>query len=312
MISSPSSNGNIKKANTDVQPVRLPTSETMQEKNKEDLFESYTGMMSHEFQTPLQTALMLIDLILNENPSELAIRYLKAMKTSLIMLLYLVSDILDMKAMMDEKFFAISGTFCPIEAFNQVIEATQSQASSKRINLKLKFVKSTEHKWEQINTFSSLVRIVDRLEEVALPEFMKGDKQRLQQILINMIKNAIKFTRTGIIMVVASHDSTENQLVVQVADSGKGIEANKIPTLCNQFGKLLRTAEMNSDGIGLGLMISKALIEVNEGKLYINSEGVQKGSVFTFTMRMYEISETVRSYQLYRGSKLKRLRSASS
>ena len=53
---------------------------------------------------------------------------------------------------------------------------------------------------------------------------------------------------------------------------------------------------MNSEGIGLGLMISKALIEVNEGKLHINSEGVEKGSVFTFTMRMYEISETVRSY----------------
>ena len=81
--------------------IRLPSSETMQEKNKEDLFESYTGMMSHEFQTPLQTSLMLLDLILNENPSELATKYLNAMKTSLIMLLYLVNDILDMKAMMD-------------------------------------------------------------------------------------------------------------------------------------------------------------------------------------------------------------------
>ena len=53
---------------------------------------------------------------------------------------------------------------------------------------------------------------------------------------------------------------------------------------------------MNSEGIGLGLMISKALIEVNEGKLYINSEGVNKGSVFTFTMRMYEIDQSVCSY----------------
>ena len=69
---------------------------------------------------------------------------------------------------------------------------------------------------------------------------------------------------------------------------------------------------MNSEGIGLGLMISKALIEVNEGKLHINSEGVEKGSVFTFTMRMYEINETVRSYQLFGGSKLKKLQSASS
>ena len=125
--------------------IRLPSSETMQEKNKEDLFESYTGMMSHEFQTPLQTSLMLLDLILNENPSELATKYLNAMKTSLIMLLYLVNDILDMKAMMDEKFFASMCTFCPLEAFNQVLEATESQASSKRIVLKLRCVKSFDH-----------------------------------------------------------------------------------------------------------------------------------------------------------------------
>ena len=99
-------------------------------------------MMSHEFQTPLQTALMLIDLILNENQSELATRYLKAMKTSLIMLLYLVSDILDMKAMMDGKFFANQCTFCPVEAFNQVLDATQSQAMSKKLILKMKFVRA--------------------------------------------------------------------------------------------------------------------------------------------------------------------------
>ena len=85
---------------------------------------------------------MLIDLILNENPSELATRYLKAMKTSLIMLLYLVRDILDMKAMMDKRFFANTCTFCPNDAFNQVLEATQPQSTSKKILLKLKLVRS--------------------------------------------------------------------------------------------------------------------------------------------------------------------------
>ena len=73
---------------------------------------------------------------------------------------------------------------------------------------------------------------------------------------------------------------------MQIADSGKGIEASEIPTLCEKFGKLLRTAEMNSEGVGLGLMISKALIEANEGQLSIQSEGVDKGSIFTFTMKM--------------------------
>ena len=145
MVSSSSSSSVDKKTNPGVQPIRLQASEAIQDKNKEELFESYTGMMSHEFQTPLQTALMLIDLILNDKPSEMAKSYLKAMKTSIMMLLYLVSDILDMKAIMDEKFVAITGTFCPIDAFNQVLETTQSQASSKRILLKLKIVKSVDH-----------------------------------------------------------------------------------------------------------------------------------------------------------------------
>ena len=67
---------------------------------------------------------MQIDLILNENPSELATRNLKAMKTSLLILLFLVSDFLDMRGMIDEELLAISSTFCPKEAFNQVLEAT--------------------------------------------------------------------------------------------------------------------------------------------------------------------------------------------
>ena len=66
-------------------------------------------------------------------------------------------------------------TFCPVETFNKVLEATESKANSKSLQLKLRFVKSQDHYWQQLNTFSSLARYVDRLEEVSLPEFMKGD-----------------------------------------------------------------------------------------------------------------------------------------
>lgn len=72
--------------------------------------------------------------------------------------------------------------------------------------------------------------------------------------------------------------------MVHVVDSGKGIDASEIPLLCQKFGKLFRTAEMNSEGIGLGLMISKALVEACGGRLQIASDGVDQGSVFKFTM----------------------------
>ena len=73
-----------------------------------------------------------------------------------------------------------------------------------------------------------------------------------------------------------------------MADTGKGIAAEEIPTLCQKFGKLLRTAEMNCEGVGLGLMISKALVEANGGQLKIESEGVGMGSYFMFTMKMHD------------------------
>ena len=104
--------------------------------------------------------------------------------------------------------------------------------------------------------------------------------------MINLIKNAVKFTKLGYVRILAGYDELSGCLKVQICDTGVGITQEEIPQLCNKFGKLYRTADMNDDGIGLGLMISKALIEANEGQLHIFSEGVERGSIFTFTMKM--------------------------
>ena len=79
---------------------------------------------------------------------------------------------------------------------------------------------------------------------------------------------------------MACYDDICENLVVAVVDSGKGITQEEMPQLCKKFGKLFRTAAMNSDGIGLGLKISKALIEANQGELKIESKGIDCGSVF--------------------------------
>ena len=119
-----------------------------------------------------------------------------------------------------------------------------------------------------------------------LPENLVGEEIRLKQVPINLIKNALKFTKRGWIQIVVAYDSTEQMLKVHVFDSGKGIKQEEMQKLFKKFGKLRRTAEVNSEGIGLGLMICKELVSHNKGTIEAYSDGENKGSVFTFTMKM--------------------------
>ena len=75
-------------------------------------------------------------------------------------------------------------------------------------------------------------------------------------------------------------------LVVDVIDTGVGIAAEDMAALFSRFGKLHRTASMNSEGIGLGLTIVKQIVESAKGKVTVTSEGVGKGSTFSFSMLM--------------------------
>ena len=94
-----------------------------------------------------------------------------------------------------------------------------------------------------------------------------GDDIRLKQILINLVKNALKFTIGGLIRISITFDENAELLKVHVLDTGKGIEEADTSQLFKKFGKLQRTAEMNSEGIGMGLMICKNLVEKNGGTI---------------------------------------------
>ena len=88
---------------------------------------------------------------------------------------------------------------------------------------------------------------------------------------------------------MVAFDVTEEMLKVRVVDTGKGITQDEMTKLFTQFGKLLRTSEMNSEGIGLGLMICDNLVRLNHGTISVHSDGIDKGSVFTFTIKMKQL-----------------------
>ena len=92
--------------------------------------------------------------------------------------------------------------------------------------------------------------------ENPLPKLI-GDKRRLLQVLINLVKNSLKFTNKGSISIGVRYDEKQSLLEVAVNDTGVGIKPEEIKHLFQKFGKLHRTAEINSQGIGLGLLIVK-------------------------------------------------------
>ena len=118
------------------------------------------------------------------------------------------------------------------------------------------------------------------------PETLYGDELRLKQVLINLVNNALKFTRGGSVKICAAYDQDNETLSVHVIDDGKGIAPEDIPKLFAQFGKLKRTAEMNSEGIGLGLLICSQIVKFFNGTISTHSKGLGKGATFCFTMQI--------------------------
>ena len=122
-----------------------------------------------------------------------------------------------------------------------------------------------------------------------LPQLVLGDQVRLKQVLINLVKNAFKFTKRGKIRIIAAYDELNEMLTVHVVDTGKGIKDEEMDHLFQMFGKLLRTSDMNSEGIGMGLMICQNLVRMNKGQISTKSEGENKGSIFTFTFNLKRV-----------------------
>ena len=82
-----------------------------------------------------------------------------------------------------------------------------------------------------------------------------------------MVKNALKFTKRGFVKIIASYDKQAEMLLIHVVDDGKGINQTDVDKLFKMFGKLRRTADVNNEGIGMGLMICKKLVEMNGGTI---------------------------------------------
>jgi len=120
------------------------------------------------------------------------------------------------------------------------------------------------------------------------PIFVKGDKDKLQQVIENLIVNSIKYGKEGGLTEVSVINLTKKKLLVRISDNGEGIEKHNIPRLFERFYRVNKSGSRSEGGSGLGLAIVKHIIEAHKEKIYVESEfGI--GSEFSFTIEKIKL-----------------------
>ncbi len=232
------------------------------------LKDQFLASTSHELRTPLNGIIGITDYLLNDPAlqlSDVLVRELRVARSCGLQLSRLVDDILDYSQLHAGK------PLCEIEEteLRPIIEATvqraEASASKKQLTL--------EHSID-----ASLHNV-------------RGDRRRLQQVLNNLLTNAIKFTDSGTITLTARRQ--DNHAVISVSDSGIGIDEKYWQSIFEPFEQIDGSLKRRHDGIGLGLALAREIVRAHGSELVVESvKG--KGSTFQFTL---PLAETIKTYQ---------------
>lgn len=224
------------------------------------LKEQFIASISHEMRTPMNAILGMSNLVLKTELNEEQFNYLSSIKQSSEILLGIVNDILEISSIQNGKIKFDYENFDLHELLANLLSVMQYKVFEKDLDFQL-----------DINPL--------------IPKYLVGDKLRLNQILYNLVGNAIKFTDNGLIRIEVlelnnSNGSWHIQFMVQ--DSGIGIPGDKIGVIFETFTRI-RSKERIYEGTGLGLSIAKNLVEYQGGKIWVEST-VGEGSKFYFDL----------------------------
>ncbi len=223
--------------------------------------QQFMSTMSHEIRTPLNEVIGITNLLLQGNPREDQMDFIKTLRFSGNHLLSLVNDVLDYNKMESGKIIFEQTQFNLIDFLNDIMRSYSYRSKEKNLEFEIK-------------------------KPDDLPTQVIGDQVRLNQILSNLLSNALKFTKQGSIHVIINElKKSETSVVLEfsVRDTGIGIPREKHKMVFESFTQASPDTTRHFGGTGLGLAICKKLVELQGGVISLDSEP-GKGSDFKFSL----------------------------
>ncbi len=230
----------------------------------------FLANMSHEIRTPMNGIIGMLELTLRTELTPRQREFLRMASSSADSLLRLLNDILDFAKIEARKLGLENIPFRLRDSIGDTLKLLAGQAHEKGLELAYSI-------------------------DADVPNALMGDVGRLNQILINLVSNAIKFTPQGEVVVQVEKESQGEEEVclhVAVRDTGIGIPPDKQQIIFEAFAQIDASTTRQFEGTGLGLSISSHLVDLMGGKLWVKSE-VGKGSTFHFTTRLGVQKDTV-------------------
>ena len=231
-------------------------------KESDRLKSVFLATMSHELRTPLNAIIGFSDLVDEYTTMDTAIDYCKMINQSGNHLLSIVEDLFDI-SLIESGVMQINKKTCLLtelfEDIDEVIKIEQKLLGKENIDLIL------------------------NIPEKFIGKNILTDSNRIKQIFLNLLKNALKFTDTGSVEYgLIANESIDNQLYFFVKDSGIGIPEDQQDTIFNKFRQVNAEANRQHDGVGIGLSITKSLVGLLGGEISIESQ-LDVGTTFNFT-----------------------------